>query len=93
MFSDVPWPYDRDAQDIAAVMVTAEESPGTKIKRLKQIGYFWHPDKFFYPFSKNLREEDRELITEGVLDIPKELSRCLEREREDEFKNTKILTS
>ena len=39
LFCEVPWLYDWDAQDIVAVMVTAEVSPGTKIKRLKGEGH------------------------------------------------------
>ena len=92
-FGDIPWPCDGDAQDMVAVMLTGEETPGAKIKRLKQIALFWHPDKFLSRFSKNLREEDRERIIERVLDISKEISRCLEREREEEYNNTKKLTS
>lgn len=48
-FSDVPWPCDGDAQDMVAVMLTGEETPGTKIKRLKQIALFWHPERSFSP--------------------------------------------
>ena len=92
-FGDVPWPCDGDAQDKVAVMLTGEETPGAKIRRLKTIALFWHPDKFLSRYSKLLREEDRERIIEGVLDISKEISRCLEREREEEYKNTKKLTS
>jgi len=92
-FDDVPWPCDGDAQDMVAVMLTGEETPGTKIKRLKTIALFWHPDKFLSRFSKRLLEQDRERIIEGVLDISKEISRCLEREREEEYKNTKKIPS
>ena len=81
-FDDVPWPCDGDAQDMVAVMLTGVKKPGTKRKRLKAIALFWHPDKFLSRFSKKLQEQDRERIIEGVLDISKEISSCLERERE-----------
>ena len=91
--TNVPWPCDGDAQDMVAVMMAGEETPGAKIRRLKTIVLVWHPDKFLSRYSKLLREEDRERIIEGVLDISKEISRCLEREREEEYKSTKKLTS
>ena len=73
-------------------MLTGEETPGTKSKRLKTIALFWHPDIFLSRFSKKLQKQDRERIIEGVLDISKEISRYLEREREEEYKNTKKIT-
>ena len=92
-YDDVPWPCEGDAQDMVAVMLTGEETPGSKIKHLKTIALFWHPDKFLSRFFKKLRQQDRERIIEGVLDISKEISRCLEREREEEYKNTKKITT
>jgi len=45
-FDDFPWPCDGDAQDMVAVMLTGEETPGTKIKRLKTIAFFGIQTKF-----------------------------------------------
>ncbi|KAJ7351731.1 Nuclear factor of kappa light polypeptide protein enhancer in B-cells inhibitor-like 1 [Desmophyllum pertusum] len=51
-------------------------------KRIKELALFWHPDKFFPRFGENLSSQDRELITDAVLDIPKQISAVLERERQ-----------
>ena len=64
-FIDVPWPCDKS----------------TKRKRIKDLVLFWHPDKFFPRFGSILSSKDREVITDLVLDISKELSRVLEEER------------
>lgn len=86
-FGDVPWPCDGDAEDMVAVMLTGEETPSAKIKRSKELALFWHPDKFLSRYSSSLRDEDRESIIDGVLDISKEITRCLER---GERKNLKV---
>ena len=64
-FGDVPWPCDGDAQDKVALMLKGEETPGAKIRRLKTIALFWHPDKFLSRYFKRLREENREGIIES----------------------------
>ena len=79
-FGDVPWPCDGTAQDMVAVMLSGEDK-ATKRKRIKDLVLFWHPDKFFSRYDSILAEKDRELITDLVLDISKELSRILEEER------------
>ena len=79
-FIDVPWPCDGAAEDMVAVMLSGEDS-ATKRKRIKDLILFWHPDKFFSRFETRLSQKDRELITDSVLDISKELSRVLEGER------------
>ena len=88
-FGDVPWPCDGDADDMLAVMLTGEETTSSKIKRIKELALFWHPDKFLSRYSQNLNEEDRERVIEGVLDISKEISRCLERDREKNVTKSK----
>ena len=64
-FGDVPWPCDGDADDMLAVMLAGEETTSSKIKRIKELALFWHPDKFLSRYSQNLNEEDRERIIEG----------------------------
>ena len=66
---------------MVAVMLSGSEDELAKRKRIKELALFWHPDKFLSRYSKQLRPEDREKIIEGVLDIAKEITRCLERER------------
>lgn len=88
-YADVPWPCDGEAEDLVAVMLSGEQDTHAKIKRIKQLALFWHPDKFLSRYSNHLTRKDREMIIEGVLDICKEISRCLEREREEESENIK----
>ena len=58
--SDNPWPCDGDAQDMVAVIMTKEETPGNKIKHLRQIALFWHPDKFLsWFFQEVMRRRSR----------------------------------
>ncbi|XP_078355535.1 uncharacterized protein LOC144658761 [Oculina patagonica] len=82
-FSDIPWPCaDGLAEDMVAVMLSGTEKDElAKRKRLKELALFWHPDKFFTQYSGKFSTEDREKIVVGVLDIAKEISRCLDSAR------------
>ena len=79
-FGDVPWPSGGTAQEMVAVMLSGEDK-AAKRKRITDLVLFWHPDKFFSRYDSKLAEKSRELITDLVLDISKELSRVLEEER------------
>ena len=79
-FIDVPWLCDGTAQDMVAIMLSGEDK-STKRKRIKDLVLFWHPDQFFPRFGSILSSKDREVITDLVLAISKELSRVLEEER------------
>ncbi|KAJ7353855.1 Nuclear factor of kappa light polypeptide protein enhancer in B-cells inhibitor-like 1 [Desmophyllum pertusum] len=80
-YADVPWPCDGTAEDMVAVMLSGEEQNVIR-KRIKELALFWHPDKFSPRFGDNLSSQDRELITDAVLDISKQISAVLERERQ-----------
>ncbi|KAL9969467.1 hypothetical protein ACROYT_G021687 [Oculina patagonica] len=82
-FSDIPWPCaDGLAEDMVAVMLSGTEKDElAKRKRLKELALFWHPDKFFTQYSGKFSTENRERIVVGVLDITKEISRCLDSAR------------
>ncbi|KAJ7321478.1 Nuclear factor of kappa light polypeptide protein enhancer in B-cells inhibitor-like 1 [Desmophyllum pertusum] len=73
-YADVPWPCDGTAEDMVAVMLSGEEEQNVIRKRIKELALFWHPDKFFLRFGDNLSSQDRELITDAVLDISKQIS-------------------
>ena len=45
-FQDVPWLCNGRAQDMVAVMISGEEG-ANKLRRIKELALFWHPDKFF----------------------------------------------
>ena len=65
---------------MVAVMLSGKDK-APKRKRIKDLVLFWHPDKFFSRYDSILAVKDRELITDLVLDISKDLSRVLEEER------------
>ena len=50
-------------------------------KRIQELALFWHPDKFFPHFDQKICSEDRQQITTGVLDISKQLTLVLERNK------------
>jgi len=79
-YADIPWPCDGTTEDMVAVMLSGEDQSAIR-NRIKEIVLFWHPGKFFSRFGDNLRSEDRERITDAALDISKQISTLLEKQR------------
>ena len=66
---------------MVAVMLSGEQKDTMK-KQIKELALLWHPDKFFPRFGPKICPEDRQKITDGVLDVSKQLTLVLEKERD-----------